>query len=248
MKIKVELDKESQRKMRQLVESSRKVVGMQAREAVAIIGFHTGVKLASRIQPFGFKRMEKSEASVGKQVWRAVKNAQIEGDATSASHAHNSRRNKKGQVPKTLKTTGQYKQSPLPASQVMAQAEYAQKRVGIAKASWIESANNIGIGNFSVPPIIQRHIGKGNGISHFSFSLINPTLVMTSRIPYMRSLIKNGVIAGALKNGRVSAMKYMEKNLKKAMRQLERNQNKSQSEYEKFNKRAARLHALKISI
>lgn len=248
MKVKARLDKASEKRVRAMLDSMEKVFGVQTEEGIGIIGFYTGLRLAHKIQPFGFSKMGGTEASVGKQVWRAAKNAQLEGSNQTVSSAHQSRRNRKGQVPKTLQTLGRYKRKPYTVEEIQQQAAEKAANVGLAKASWVEAAEKIGIGGIPTPEVVQRHTKKGNGRAIFSRMLLRTRLEIESKISYIRALLKDSVVTNALIAGRKNALKYMEKNVTRALRQMEREQKRAQKQYEKFNKRAARFYALKTTI
>jgi hypothetical protein len=245
VKITSKVDRESERAVKKMLKEAENVIGATSAEFVAIVSHKTAQRLAHKIQPMGFKKVAAFQASIAKQTFRAMHNAMREGDPSGAESAHQSRRNRRGQVSRQMRTTGQYKRAPYTQQDFVELARKKQKNAGLAKGSWVEAGDEAGIGPVEkVPPIVRRHATSGRGYARIVRQKFKPTTVIGSRITHMRKLISNAKITSALNEGRRNGIKYVERELNKRLKHVEKLQRRAarelQSSMNKFNKRAAR--------
>jgi hypothetical protein len=139
--ISIQVDEKSVALVRREMEQYAKKKGTTMADLIDELAGHCGAQLARRVQPFGLSvaKMKKFQQSIGAQVARAVKNANITPGGGSADQAHNSRRNAKGQVPKGLPTGGQFKRRPIEISEREALAEKKKKAAGALKGAWLDA-------------------------------------------------------------------------------------------------------------
>jgi hypothetical protein len=165
----------------------------------------------------------KFENSIGAQVARAVKNANITPGYGSAEQAHESRRNAKGQVPKGLQTGGKFKRSPIAISEREELARKKKLRAGQAKGAWVEASNKIDGKKMSgVAQWISRHDAGGYGDATKAGSGLKYTIELINRTSYIKKIQSGKAIAQAvaygLKNGYKRMAKIIEKEIEKANR------------------------------
>jgi len=141
MRISVEIDQQSKAAAKKLLSDYARFTGNGIETGVKEIAVATAKRLAHKIQPFGFNKIEKFEKSIQSQVKRAVQNANVQGATGSIEQAHASRRNTKGQVPKSLRTQAQYKGKPFDPQLRARLQEQKAKNAGLAKASFVEAGN-----------------------------------------------------------------------------------------------------------
>jgi hypothetical protein len=245
MKIISKVDKQSAKAVNDMLKQAEKVLGATSSEFVAIVAQKTAQRLAHQIQPLGFKNVEKFQGGIKSQVYKALHNAIREGDPRNPDQAHSARRNRRGRVPGDIHTRGQYKRAPYTDAEFRMQAERKARMAGYAKGSWVEAADNAGLGDLpDVPQVIRRHAQSGNGWARKNYLSLRPQVEIASRVPYMRRIISNAKITTALAQGRRNAIKYLERETRKRLRQVERIQKRAAREtaraVAKFNKRAAR--------
>lgn len=248
MKIISKVDRESEKAVNEMLKQAENVIGSTSAEFVAIVSHKTAQRLAHKIQPLGFKKVAQFQGSIATQTFKALHNAIREGDPQAPAGAHQSRRNKKGVVPRGIRTTGQYKRAPYSLAEFEQVARAKQKNAGMAKGSWVEAGDKAGIGPIEeVPPIVRRHATQGRGFARVIRSKFRPLTVIGSRISYMRYVLSNAKIKSSLNEGRRNGIKYIEKQLKARLRHIERIQKRAAGEnaraVSKFNKRAAKQWA-----
>jgi hypothetical protein len=244
MKVTVKTDFKSQKEIADLLDSAAKVMNVKTQEFVSIVAKSTAQRLSHKIHPIGYKNMEKFEKSIASQVFKAMHNAIREGDMRTGGQAHQSRRNTRGQVPKGIVTTGRYQRAPYTEAEFIEAAKRKQDNAGLAKASFVDAGEKVGIGKFKdIPNVVRRHVRSGHGFATTSFSPFRPEIVIGSKITYIRRLLSNSKIATALREGRVNALKYLEREVAKTYKQMERAQKKAAKQKERFDKRAAQKWA-----
>lgn len=193
------------------------------------IGITTAKALASKVQPFGLTKVDKFSKSIQSQVKRAIRNANVQGASGSIESAHKSRRNQKGQVSKDLNTKGQYKAKPFDPQDRKKLGDKKALNAGLAKGAWVEAGNSLVRGfskargalkRINVRQEINRHIGKGNGISRDTKSGISFTIYLTNKLNYIQKTMTSGNIAAALKMGQQNGHKRLIKHIIRETKKL----------------------------
>jgi|14_taG_2_1085336.scaffolds.fasta_scaffold00668_12 hypothetical protein len=253
MKIVSKVDPQSERAVKEMLKAAGNVIGATSSEFVAIVAHKTAHRLAHKVQPFGFKKLDKFAGSVKAQVYKSLHNAIREGDSSAPGQAHQKRRNSRGRIPRDIQTKGQYRRAPFSEAEFQQVAKNKVLKIGYAKGSWIEAGDEAGIGEIpNVPNVVRRHARNGSGYSQINRTRFKPQTTIASRVPYMRRLISNASIASALNEGRRNALKYLDQQTRKRLRHVERIQKKAAREnaraVAKFNKRAAREWAKRHKI
>lgn len=179
-----------------------KRAGKSREETIKELSKAAAKQLASKVQPYGLNARvgKKFQESIKNQVWRAVRNAQIAGDASGVSSAHTKRRNSRGQVPKGLQSTGaKYAMKPYSVSDVESVATRKSEKAGTLKSGWISAGEKLSNSNISgVAKWISKHSGiYGDGKIRKTFNDVIGLL--TNNIDYIRSAQSMTEINSALK-------------------------------------------------
>lgn len=221
--IKVTIDQRSLDNFRHGLELYKEQVGKTQRDATIELARAAAKELAIKIQPFGIsaKAGKKFEGSIQKQVWRAIKNSQVEGRAETIAQAHANRRNANGQVPRDIITRSQYRKSPYEADNVR---EYALKKAanaGLLKGAWIAAGQALtgkpitGVGKW-----VKRHANK-NGSARVSADPTTSTVYITNELDYVKKAQRDQYINNALRTAyrkqyarmRIEARKTLDKTI-----------------------------------
>jgi hypothetical protein len=169
-------------------------------KAIMELGAHVAKGLAGKVQPWGLSvgKMKKYMLSIEKQANRAVKNANVMGDAGTASAAHESRRGRRGQVSKNLQTTGQYKQKPISIADRTAQAKKKAAVAGTAKGAWLHCAVKC-FSAIRIPAFFRKFLK--NGTMSKTGNGLNTAITITNHLDYIQNAmsgdeIKSGIATG----------------------------------------------------
>jgi hypothetical protein len=225
VKIQIEGSREALAKLRQYAE----LTGNGIETGVKEIGVASARALASKVQPFGFKKIDKFQASIEAQVKRAIRNANVQGATGSIANAHKSRRNSKGQVSKELTTKGRYPSAPFDPQQRAALQKRKADNAGMAKGAWIEAGNKLvtvasrsrrALKKINVTQVIMRHADKGHGMATLARSGINLTIYLTNKLSYIRRTMKNSHVQSALKSGLLNGYKRIDAHIKRETKKL----------------------------
>lgn len=227
MKIRVEIveRKEALAKLREYAELTGNGVEIGIKE----IGIASARALASKVQPFGLKRVDKFAVSIQAQVKRAIRNANVQGDVGNIEGAHASRRNAKGQVSKDLNTKGKYPREPYNPQQRAALQKRKAENAGMAKGAWVEAGNSLvtapsksrrALKRIRVAQVIDRHAHSGNGKSRVLRMGINTMIWLTNRLTYIQRTMKNSHVAAALKSGMIKGYKKIDQHIKRETKRL----------------------------
>jgi hypothetical protein len=208
--IRFSIDQASVRGFRgRLVEFS-KGTGKTIQEAMNLLGKGCAKELASLVPPYGISAKQGAafQKSIAKQVDRAVRHANVAGTKGSARLVHEQVR-RKGQVPKGLKTQGQYKRDPVPIGDKIDLLRQKQMAAGTAKGAWIAAGEAIdGKKMRGISKWIRRH-AKRNGFASIKAEGIGSVISLTNRLPYINALQPQSTIDTALKRGYARNFRHM---------------------------------------
>lgn len=199
--IQLEVTQASRAKFLANLKAYEKRAGKSREEATIGLAKASAKQLASKIPPYGVSARigKKFEESIKTQVWRAIKNAQIKGDAGGVRTAHANRRNSRGQVPRQLNTAGQYSMAPYDAGDVANHAERKANQAGLLKSAWISAGNKLQGSRISgIAKWITRH-AETHGTSRLSSNLNGVVVYLTNRLDYIIKAQKRSEIESALK-------------------------------------------------
>jgi len=208
--IRFSMDQSSVRGFRgRLVQFSR-LTGKSIQEAMDLLGKGCARELASLVPPYGVsaKQGHAFQKSIAKQIERAIRAANVAGTQGAAGFVHEQVR-RKGQVPKGLKTRGQYKREPIPIKDKVDLLRKKQAAAGTAKGAWIAAGEAIdGKKMRGISKWIRRH-AMNNGDASVKAQGIGTEITLTNRLPYINGLQPPTVIDIALKRGKMRAFKHM---------------------------------------
>jgi hypothetical protein len=109
-----------------------------------LLGKGCAKELASLVPPYGVSAKQGAafQKSIAKQIDRAIRAANVAGTQGAAGFVHAQVR-RKGQVPKGLKTQGQYKREPIPIKDKVDLLRKKQAAAGTAKGAWVAAGDAI---------------------------------------------------------------------------------------------------------
>lgn len=227
MQTKIEIDRASRKEMEKIISKFVRIVGKTAEEGIIEIAKSAGRRLVNTVQPFGLTsaKGDKFKKSIAKQVNRSVRNANVTGMSGSAESVHRANRDSKGQVPKSLRTDGQFKRAPVPVVDTDAQIRKAQAKAGRAKGAWVEAANSLGGTSLkNIPVWISSNDSGGFGSSLKKGKGLRFQCSMMNRTPYLTRIQTQKSIAQSVTFGLKQGMKRMQittaKTIEKANRDL----------------------------
>ena len=194
-----------------------KRAGKSREEATIGLAKASAKQLASKIPPYGVSARigKKFEESIKTQVWRAIKNAQIQGDAGGVRTAHANRRNSRGQVPRQLNTAGKYSMAPYDAGNVAGHAQKKSNQAGLLKSAWISAGNKLKGNRISgVAKWITRHPGT-HGSGKVASTLNGVVVYLTNKLQYVTKAQKQSEIQSALKTAYNGYSYFMKREIEK---------------------------------
>jgi hypothetical protein len=175
-----------------------------------LLGKGCAKELASLVPPYGVSAKQGAafQKSIAKQIDRAIRAANVAGTQGAAGFVHAQVR-RKGQVPKGLKTQGQYKREPIPIKDKVDLLRKKQAAAGTAKGAWVAAGDAIdGKKMRGVAKWIRRHAQK-NGAASIKSEGIGSTILLTNNLPYINGLQPQSVIDLALKRGYARNFRHM---------------------------------------
>jgi hypothetical protein len=199
--IRVSIDQASLQNFQHGLELYKEQAGKTQREATIELARACAKELAIKIQPFGVsaKAGKRFEASIAKQVWRAVKNSQVQGSNQTIRQAHESRRDDRGQVPRDIQTRGKYRRSPYEADNVREYALKKGKNAGLLKGAWIAAGEKLTNKPITgVAKWVRRHSNK-NGAARVAANDSTSTVYITNELDYIKKAQRDAYIQNALK-------------------------------------------------
>lgn len=222
----VEIDEESRKKMKSVLEEFLRLSGKGVEEGIKMISVSAAKRLANNVQQFGLtvKKGDSFKKSIGGQVYRAVINANVMGTPGTPEEVHN-RVRRKGVVPKSLVMEGQYKREPISVFDREQLAREKKALAGRAKGAWIEAGDQaLGKQITRIPAWIARHRVSGYGAAKKSGFGLNHTIELENKTPYLRFIQPDKKIAEATTYGMKSGLKriqiIVDKLTEKANREL----------------------------
>jgi len=179
-----------------------KGTGKTIQESMNLLAKGCAKELASLVPPYGISAKESArfQNSIAKQIDRAIKAANVAGTPGNAGFVHE-RVRRKGQVPKGLKTQGQYKREPIPIKDKVDLLRKKQAAAGTAKGAWIAAGEAIdGKRMRGISKWIRRHAAK-NGAASIKAEGIGSVISLTNNLPYINGLQPPSTIDIALTRG-----------------------------------------------
>jgi hypothetical protein len=213
MNVKMKLDDESVKKFTRTLETFTKQTGKSFEDGIDMLAVSTGKRLISTVKPYGLNKQvgDKYMLSIAKQVNRAIRHGNVEGQQGSASEIHSRNRNKRGQVSKGLNVDGQFKRKPVEISDRESQIDRKQAMAGIAKGAWYEAVNKVSDKKVTgVATWITKHDNKGNGICEKIGNGLKRRITLTNKVPYIRNIQSDSEIEKSIKTGYNNFLKQLQ--------------------------------------
>ena len=205
--VKIEIDRATQRKMEDTLRKFAAATGKTVEDGINQIARGGAKQMAIKVQPYGIngKTKDMLQGLVAKQAHRAISNANVQGIQGTAASVHNKARDRRGRVPKDLATRGQYKRSPISFSERNAHVDKQVKKIGQAKAAWIEAGEKVDGTKITVQKWLRTHVGGGFGSATKKGKGMGYSVELENSTPYIKSIQFTedtaAAVAAALKNG-----------------------------------------------
>lgn len=227
---KIEIDRVTQARMEKVLRDFAATTGKTVEESIKRMAKSACKRLAETVQPYGMgggklgsKNLDKFMGSIAKQVVRAVRNANIEGNAATAAAAHRSRRDRSGQVPRDLKTQGRFNQSPIAFSDVDRQIKKAQSKAFLSKAAWVKAGDELGKPKMAkVDRRIRKNIPNAPGGFTSSGKDIETKITIFNHVPYADRIQSNSDVKASAMEGMKNGLAYMQTTTKKTIEKANR--------------------------
>jgi hypothetical protein len=215
------LDPASVRETKRTIREFERKVGQKADESLVDIGREASRQAAQKVPPFGLseKTGQKFKQSIAKQVNRAVTNANVTGKSGDAAKVHSEARDRKGQVPRELKVSGQYKREPVEVADKERVIDKRQAAAGIAKGAWIHAGTLLGRKfvtvtgrkRMAVGRWILRHLSKGKAsIARLG---MNTEVTLTNTVAWIQKLQSDAMLNAAVRAAFRGKQREMQKQL-----------------------------------
>jgi len=198
--IKLEIDRQSAAAFKRELDRYERKKGVVAKDAIRELAGEVALGLASRVQPWGMSvaKQRKFSLSIAKQVHRALKNSNVTQGGEDARTAHSKRRDRKGQVPKDLRTNGRIKNDPILKSERVQLAQRKMKASGQAKASWA-GAGLKAFSTLKVPAFFRKMIKACSAT--VSGSGMNTSVVISNDLNYIERTMPQSAIQSGIQIG-----------------------------------------------
>lgn len=225
MDVRIEIDRASRIKMEDTLRGFVKATGKTAEDGIQQIARIGAKQLATKVQPYGItgKAQTMLRGIVAKQVNRAISNANVEGIQGSAAAVHAKNR-VRGRVPRALVTKGQFNRKPIPFDERNAHVEKQIKKIGRAKAAWIEAGEKISGETIKVQKWLRSVIGGGYGVAIKRGKGMGHTVELQNNTPYIRKIQFTqdtaAAVTTAMKNGFKAMKMAVDSETEKANRKL----------------------------
>jgi hypothetical protein len=220
--IRLSIDQGDLRRFRQRLQDFVEEAGRTESEAIQLLAKACGKELAITVPPFGLSAAvgKKFQASIAKQVNRAINAGNVAGTPGIAAAVHASKRNSKGQVPRGLKDRGQFKRDPISVREKEDLIDRKQNAAGVAKGAWIAAAEKLNGKKISgVGKWVRRHADK-NGKASIKVASGGTEVSLTNEVPFMQGLQKQSYIDTALKRGYMRSFRHMTIIVKKLRKEI----------------------------
>ena len=215
--VNIEMDPATLRKMEEVLKNFAEVTGKTVEDGMNQIARGGAKRLATKVQPFGLgsETQQKLQKVVAKQAHRAIINANVEGIQGDAASVHTKARDHRGRVPRGLLTEGKYKRSPISVSERNAYVDKVVKKIGIAKAAWIEAGEEIDGTKITVLKWLRTHVGNGFGSATKKDKGMNYSVTLENSTPYIGSIQFTEDSAAALADAYKNGFRWMETTIEK---------------------------------
>jgi hypothetical protein len=170
------------------IDEYRKMFGKTFEDIGIEVGKLAAKEIASSTQPFGLSSAvgKKYAASIIAQANRAIKAAQVDGVSGDAAAMHDAKRDRRGRVPKGLRTRAQYKRQPVPIDERLAHAKKKAENAGMAKGAWIAAGEAIDGKQISrIPKWIRKHVKHGGAKIEKRHRSMNYDVEITNELSYV---------------------------------------------------------------
>ena len=124
-------------------------------------------------------------------------------------------------MPRELPTKGRFKRDPISVSDRNAHVDKQVKKVGRAKAAWIEAGESIGE-KITVQKWLRQNVGGGFGNSTTKGKGMGYTVMLNNRTPYIRKIQFTKDVASAVVAAMKNSFKSMETATRKAIEKANR--------------------------
>lgn len=218
----IEIDKETMRKFRKVIEGFVDNTSKTAEDAIAIIAYSSGRRLVNTVHPFGLKKGNQQIGNIGRQIEQTFYfvNAGVL-PKSSLDAAHN-RERRRGKVRlKRQKGTNRY-QEIISIGEMNAFKRKQQAKAGRAKAAWVSAVEKIGTQKMSgIPAYIRRHVPSRFGTCQKTGKGMQHRIELANWTPYLDTHLQNGkdmLLAAeeGLRNGLNRIKKIWDKEVEKA--------------------------------
>ena len=215
--VKLEIDRTTQRRMEEVLRNFAEATGKTVEDGINQIARGAAKQLAIKVQPFGIdtETQRKLHKLVAKQAHRAISNANVEGIQGTAASVHTKARVSRGRVPKDLATQGQYKRSPISFSERNAHVDKVVKKIGQAKAAWIEAGEKVDRKKITVKKWLRTHVGGGFGSATKKDKGMNYSVELQNSTPYIKSIQFTEDTKDAVTTAYVNGFKWMQTTIRK---------------------------------
>lgn len=213
----VEIDDESKKRMTSVLNEFVRLSGKEVENGIELIAVSAAKRLANNVQRFGLTNQsgDHFQSSIGNQVYRAIQHANVMGTPGQPEEVHNLVR-RKGVVPKSLVTQGQFKRDPISVADRETLARKKKALAGRAKGAWIEAGNKAQNKKMTrIPAWVNRHNNSGYGDAKKSGIGLKHTIELENKTPYLRYIQPDKKIAEATGYGLKSGFKRLETMIKK---------------------------------
>jgi len=215
--VKLEIDRTTQRRMEEVLRNFAAATGKTVEDGINQIARSAAKQLAIKVQPFGINGKAKDllHGLVAKQAHRAISNANVQGIQGAAASVHTKARDRRGRVPKDLATQGKYKRSPISFSERNAHVNKVVKKIGQAKAAWIEAGEKVDGKKITVQKWLRTHVGGGFGSATKKDKGLNYSVELENSTPYIKSIQFTEDTAAAVATALKSGFKWMQTSIDK---------------------------------
>lgn len=224
--VKLEIDRTTQRRMEEVLRNFAEATGKTVEDGINQIARGAAKQMAIKVQPYGItgKANDILHGAVAKQAHRAISNANVQGIQGSAASVHTKARDRRGRVPKDLATRGQFKRSPVSLSERNAHVDKVVKKIGQAKAAWIEAGEKVTGEKITVQKWLRTHVGGGFGSATKKDKGMSYSVELQNSTPYIGSIQFTEDTKDAVTTAYVNGFKWIQitiaKEIEKANQEL----------------------------
>jgi len=224
MDVNVSIDASARRKMERVIADFAKATGKTAEDGIRRIATTGARQLATKVQPYGITGAAQKllHGAVAAQAHRSIRKANVEGIGGNPETVQRGAR-VNGRVPRSLVTKGKFKRAPISVTDRNAHVDKQVKKIGRAKAAWIEAGESIqGGGKITVQKWLRQNVGGGYGTSTIKGNGMKYAVTLINRTPYIRKIQFTKDVAGAVIAAMKNSFKSMETATRKAIEKANR--------------------------